>query len=100
MTALRWAVGRAVTSLLLKKTLPVVGSWRPAMRRRRVDFPQPEGPRRKKSSPASMVRLVASRATVLPKRLDRFSRRTDVMAGRDCTRRGIFVGAAGEGDWP
>jgi hypothetical protein len=35
---------------------PEVRGWRPAMARRRVDLPQPEGPRREVNWPWGMVR--------------------------------------------
>ena len=60
------------------------------MARRRVDFPQPEGPRRKKTSPAWMSRETSSRATVSPNFLETWSMRTDVMVG-DCSGRGKVV---------
>src|SRR5688572_27197115 len=52
------------------------------MLRSRVVFPQPLGPRRKKISPASMVRFSAWSATISPKRLVRFSMRTEIMPAK------------------
>src|SRR4051794_8461148 len=79
MTALRFSVGRLVTSRSLKKRRPAVGLSRPAMMRRRVLLPQPLGPRRKKSSPAASVRSILSSARVWLKRLVMEERRREVM---------------------
>ena len=55
----------AVTSLLLTKTVPVVGVIRPAIKRRIVDFPQPEVPTRLINSPLLKFKLMRSRAWVI-----------------------------------
>src|SRR4051794_2363966 len=49
------------------------------MLRSRVVLPQPLGPSRKKIWPASIVRLSDASATASPKRLVRFSMRTEIM---------------------
>src|SRR3954453_23949770 len=45
---------------------PEVGSSRPAMRRRAVDLPQPEGPTNEKNSPSLTSRVRSSTAARLP----------------------------------
>src|SRR5690606_37731078 len=50
-------------------TRPASTSSRPATMRRVVDFPQPDGPRRTRNSPASARKLMPSTATVLPQTL-------------------------------
>jgi len=56
MPTLRLLGARRVTSRSAKRMEPWLGSVRPATMRRSVDLPQPEGPRRKKSSPGLMAR--------------------------------------------
>src|SRR5665811_2310578 len=46
--------------------VPSVGSSRPAMRRRAVDFPHPEGPTRTRNSPAATSRSSPERTRVSP----------------------------------
>src|SRR5260370_26559680 len=59
---------------------PEVGSSRPAIIRRVVVLPQPDGPRRQKNSPLATVKLESSTATKSPKALCRFSTRISAMA--------------------
>lgn len=68
MPVFRLFGGSWVTSLSSKAMLPLVGSMKPAIMRRRVVLPQPEGPRRKKRSPGLMVseRLSTAVAADLP----------------------------------
>ncbi len=58
---------------------PRSGSSIPAIRRRRVVFPQPEGPKRKKSSPFSTRRETPSTAVTSPNRFVTLSRVTLTM---------------------
>src|SRR6478735_8278056 len=68
MPVLRLLDARNVTSraapFSTKEMVPRVGSMKPAIMRRSVVLPQPEGPSRKKSSPASMSRDTAFTAVV------------------------------------
>src|ERR1700682_4413400 len=50
-------------------TSPEVRDSRPAITRRGVVLPQPDGPRRQTTSPAATVRSTLRTATKLPKRL-------------------------------
>ena len=54
--------GVATTSTPSMNTWPEEGSSKPPMMRKSVVLPQPDGPRREKNSPFSMVRLTSSRA--------------------------------------
>src|SRR5688572_14705139 len=56
------------------------------MQRRRVVFPQPLGPSRKKISPGSIRRLIRFKATVSPKRLTRFSIDREIMRSQRTAR--------------
>ena len=60
--------------------VPLSGCSKPAMLRRRVVLPQPEGPSSAKNSFCWMSRLTSSTATVSPNLLDRF--RIESRAGR------------------
>ncbi len=77
MPVLRLLGGSCVTTLSSKAIEPAVGSMKPAIIRRSVVLPHPEGPRRKKRSPGSMVSERLSTALVAdlpePKVLTRFS---------------------------
>src|SRR5262245_8825562 len=68
MPVLRRLGGRdgtaGVAPFSMKEIGPRVGSMKPAIMRRSVVLPQPLGPRRKKSSPASMRRETESTAVV------------------------------------
>src|SRR5690606_27303023 len=55
---------------------PAVGCSRPATIRMRVVLPQPDGPRRTRSSPSSMERLTPSTARTSPKSFRTFSNST------------------------
>src|SRR5262245_42710505 len=68
-----------VMSCSPKKIKPVSGATKPARIRRRVVLPQPDGPRRKNSSPAAISSVTASTAIALPKRLLMFRRETAVI---------------------
>src|SRR5512138_2093939 len=48
--------GRSVTILPPMSTSPRVGSSSPAIMRRRVDFPEPDGPRKTRNSPSFVAR--------------------------------------------
>ena len=52
------------------KTTPSSGNSKPAIMRRRVVFPQPEGPKREKNSPGLITKLMSSKATKSPNFLD------------------------------
>lgn len=75
-----------MTFLSLKRMVPPVGSMKPAIMRRSVVLPQPEGPRRKKSSPGATSRLMPLTAAVaalpLPKVLWRFRMEIAVGMGK------------------
>src|SRR6476619_2936740 len=65
----------AVTSLPSSSILPDVGSSQPALRRRTVVLPEPDGPSMEKNSPWRMSRSTPSTATVSPKTLLSLRRR-------------------------
>src|SRR5882724_6094712 len=73
----RWTASRVMSSPA-STTCPASGSTRPAIILRRVDFPQPEGPRRERNSPEAASSETSSTATTFPN--DLRSRRT-VSAG-------------------
>ena len=58
--------GRFVTSRSPKRIRPEVGLMNPAIMRRVVDFPQPDGPSSVKNSPSPTVRVRSSTEGVLP----------------------------------
>src|SRR3972149_10733493 len=58
---------RALTTCLPMRTSPAVCLSRPAIMRRRVVFPQPEGPRRTRNSPSFVERSTPSTALTSPK---------------------------------
>src|SRR4030066_165239 len=62
---------RSVMSSPSRKTPPSVGVSRPALIRRSVVFPQPEGPRNEISLPAGSSRSTPATAVTSPKRLTR-----------------------------
>ena len=55
-----------VTEVPSTNTLPPVGFSRPAMQRKRVDFPQPEGPIRLTKLPGFMFKEIPFSATTSP----------------------------------
>ena len=63
LTSRRWA-GRPVTSTPPSLITPAVGSSNPAIMRRTVVFPEPDGPRIAKSSPSETDRSAPSTATM------------------------------------
>src|SRR5215204_6537995 len=63
MAISRWRGGRSLTTWSPIKTLPPVMSSRPAIIRRAVDFPQPDGPTKTTNSPSGMSKLILSTAT-------------------------------------
>src|SRR5215213_5426169 len=63
MAMSRWRGGRSLTNWSPIKTLPPVMSSRPAIIRRAVDFPQPEGPTKTTNSPSGISRFILSTAT-------------------------------------
>src|SRR6266545_3335020 len=58
--------GRSVTTLPPMRTSPRVGSSSPAIIRRSVDFPDPEGPRKTRNSPSAMTRSTSLTAPSSP----------------------------------
>src|SRR5262245_9533111 len=56
--------GSADEGEVAKRTCPEVGSMKPAIMRRSVVLPHPEGPRRKKSSPGAIPREMWATARV------------------------------------
>src|SRR5271165_5887850 len=69
MAILRSAGASALTSLSPMKMSPEVGASRPAIMRRRVDLPQPDGPTSTTNAPSSMPRLMSMRTLVSPELL-------------------------------
>src|SRR3954454_23306407 len=64
MAILRSRGARSSTGSPLSRMSPAVGSSRPAIIRRTVDLPQPEGPSRTMNSPSVTSRLMLSTAVV------------------------------------
>src|SRR5215471_15595020 len=60
--------GKSVTSRSPIEIVPVVASSRPAIIRRRVDLPQPDGPTRTRNSPLPIVSDTPSTATTPPEK--------------------------------
>src|SRR6266498_180373 len=58
--------GRSVTTLPPMRTSPRVGSSSPAIIRRSVDFPEPDGPRKTRNSPSAMTRSTSLTAPSSP----------------------------------
>src|SRR5919107_2271299 len=80
MAMSRWRGGRSLTTWSPIKTLPPVMSSRPAIIRRAVDFPQPEGPTKTTNSPSGISRFILSTATTSsPKTLVTSSRVTSAI---------------------
>src|SRR5215212_1077315 len=80
MAMSRWRGGRSLTNWSPIKTLPALMSSRPAIIRRAVDFPQPEGPTKTTNSPSGMSRFILSTATTSsPKTLVTSSRVTSAI---------------------
>src|SRR5262245_19199172 len=71
---------RVVTSSAPRKMRPPVGSSRPAIMRKVVVLPQPEGPSRQKNSPFLTVKSAPRTAAKLPKDFWRFSTRISATA--------------------
>src|SRR5215218_7474231 len=63
MAMSRWRGGRSLTTWSPIKTLPALMSSRPAIIRRAVDFPQPEGPTKTTNSPSGISKFILSTAT-------------------------------------
>src|SRR3954463_3009872 len=68
-----------VTSSSPRKICPEVGSSRPAIMRKVVVLPQPDGPSRQKNSPSRTVKLESCTATKSAKALRKFSTRISAM---------------------
>ena len=99
------------------RTSPDVGCSKPAIIRREVVLPQPEGPRKVKNEPGGICRSTASTAATAPKRFDTatnsmsgladlsckggsdpVNRRVTLMRGKPCRRRaGLRPRAGGRG---
>jgi hypothetical protein len=60
----RCRAGRAVTSTPPSLIVPVVGCSKPAIMRKTVVFPEPDGPRIANSSPSATARSAFSTATM------------------------------------
>src|SRR5512138_2381728 len=58
--------GRSVTTLPPMSTSPAVGSSSPAIIRRSVDFPEPDGPRNTRNSPSRVTRSTSLTAPSSP----------------------------------
>src|SRR5215203_963761 len=63
MAISRWRGGRSLTTWSPIKILPLEMSSRPAIIRRAVDFPQPDGPTKTMNSPSGISKLILSTAT-------------------------------------
>src|ERR671910_2478848 len=72
--------GRSLTTWSPIKTLPPLMSSRPAIIRRAVDFPHPDGPTKTTNSPSGISKLILSTATTSsPKTLVTSSRVTSAI---------------------
>src|SRR6185312_16857708 len=80
MPILRWLGGSGLISLPSTRIVPAVGRSKPAIMRRMVVLPQPEGPSRVMNSPLSKARLTSLTTVVPPKALTRFSMRRNSSA--------------------
>ena len=69
MAISRWLGGTRLTRLPSIRMSPEVASSRPAMIRRSVDFPQPEGPTKTQNSPSATSRSTPLITSVVPKDL-------------------------------
>ena len=69
MAISRWLGGVRLTRLPSIATSPEVASSRPAMMRRSVDLPQPEGPTKTQNSPSATERSTPLITSVAPKDL-------------------------------
>src|SRR5712692_2485854 len=76
----RSAARRIETSCPPSRMRPSVGSSRPAIIRRVVVLPQPDGPSITKKAPSSIAKLESLTATKSPKALRRFSMRISAIA--------------------
>ena len=65
----RLCTGRSVMSLPPTWTRPESGSSKPAIMRKDVVLPQPDGPSREKNSPAAMSSVTPSTATTRPSKV-------------------------------
>src|SRR3977135_3592864 len=83
---------RRVTSWPPIHTRPASGSWKPAIMRRVVVLPHPEGPRRVSSSPGRTSRLTSRTAYTSP--LTRWWKRLDTASSRIATGGGPATGNA------
>src|SRR6218665_3509681 len=91
MARLRLAGGRSVMACPSRRISPELASSRPAMRRSRVDLPQPEGPRKTQNSRSSMRRSTPLMTRVSPKDLVR-----DWISRRAMGRAPLLDGAEGQ----
>src|SRR5579883_1057202 len=73
---------------------PSVISSRPAIERRMVDFPQPDGPTRTRNSLSLTSMVTSLTAVTSPKRLIRWSRVTEAISGRHYTCIFLYSGRA------
>ncbi|MNO02867.1 hypothetical protein D3C81_2233990 [compost metagenome] len=66
MPMLRFQGGVPLMSLPSTSSCPALWRLKPAISRRRVDLPDPDGPSRAKNSPGSMLMLTSLSTSVLP----------------------------------
>src|SRR4029453_17111238 len=66
MAMSRWGGSKSVTSTPPIETVPSVTSSRPAIIRKSVDFPQPDGPTSTMNSPSATVSVTSSTARTPP----------------------------------
>src|SRR5882724_8100055 len=79
MATPRLAGGMRVTSCSPISTVPVVTSSSPAINRRSVDFPQPEGPTNTQNSASAMTRSISSNTFTRPNDFPTFRSSTSAM---------------------
>src|SRR6478752_9181989 len=98
MAMFRSPGGRWSTRLPATTISPSSIASRPAIRRRRVDLPQPEGPRNTTNSPGSTSSESLSITRTSPKRLLTADSLTPVTGISPCYGRTIYLESAGRGN--
>src|SRR5512141_2390690 len=92
MPTLRWLGERRVMSVPLTVIVPPVGCSKPAIMRRVVVLPHPDGPRNDTNSPRSAARLKSSTAATSPNRF------WTPVSSRKAMGLLVLLAGAGDGD--
>src|ERR1700752_3391448 len=91
----RLAGGVVSTMRSSMRTCPELCSSSPAMMRRSVDFPQPDGPTKTTNSPSATSRSTPLMTSTLPKDLRIFSRWSEPMVSSEVDGAALAHGAVG-----